>query len=378
MAATDVFAHDPVHFSDLSSDLWSQLAARQGYTIELHPYVQTPLWAWSIQPLCTTLGFTAFRTLFLVLGLLSLIGMVEIAARAWAPSFRSWWRIALLLAVTFFSMPFVYAYALGQTHAEILFLSMLALFLSERGRPYAAGAALALAAAIKITPIFLVLYWMAAGRWREAIAAILVTVLLSLGAVAFTGVDLTLQFIAALRRVSDIWLLSFNNQSIATLFASPEQVAVGVADFTVLPLPLSVKLFCLAWTAGFALLTGYLARAATPLIQGATALTALVATSLAAPIAWSHYYLFLIPACMVLLEMKRPVWIALAAVIAAFNCPPIALDQRAFQQDVVGLLRSHVYSGLLAIGGLLILTVLARRVGRQAIPPAVPEEGRAA
>lgn len=368
-AGADVFAYDPVIFSDQPSQLWAQLAADQNFPIaKLHPYVQTPLWAWALQPTCTGLSWPAFKSLFTALGLISVVGMIEIAARAWAPKFLVPWRIALLLLATWFTMPFLYAFALGQTHAEILFLSLLALSLSERDRPIAAGAALAVAASIKITPIFLILYWFARGRWREAAYTLGGFGVLMLAALVAAGPDLTLAFVDTLKRVSDIWLVAFNNQALATLFASPDQVLAGIADFRIEPLPFWIKAFCLAWTVVFTVLAGLLCRNGSPTVRGATALSALAAISIAAPIAWSHYYIFLIPVVMLLVQAGG--WGRLACVAAIFllNIPPLALDPRDPGGATIGVVRSHLYSGLLATAALLILALRARRASETAKP----------
>ena len=70
---------------------------------------------------------------------------------------------------------------LGQLGLLLLFLVVTTWFLVERGKEYAAGAALGLATLIKLLPAVLIVFFLLKRRWRVAGAALAVTIVLGLG-----------------------------------------------------------------------------------------------------------------------------------------------------------------------------------------------------
>ena len=151
-----IYSRDPVNYDRVGDPVWDHLAARTGFSAVriLHPYVQTPLWAFALRPLCTTLAFPAFNDIFLFLLAFSLVGTIWLVARFWAPrTFHPGW-IALICAALYLTEPYKYAFMLTQTHMIFVLLTAAALLLAQRGAPIWAGLLLAAAAAIKITPAF--------------------------------------------------------------------------------------------------------------------------------------------------------------------------------------------------------------------------------
>ena len=88
---------------------------------------------------------------------------------------------ALLVALAL-ALPYVYACAVvGNLGLLLLFLVVATWFLAERGHEWEAGLALGLATVIKLIPGLLIVFFLLKGRWRLAVAAAAVTLVLGLG-----------------------------------------------------------------------------------------------------------------------------------------------------------------------------------------------------
>ncbi len=375
-----LYAHDPVDFAAIGDDdEWQTAADEGGFESWLHPYVQTPLWAWSLQPLCTHLRFPAFDRLFIALTLLSFAAIVALVARLWTPTLRSPLAIALILLALWFSTPFQYAMMLTQTHVLYLLLTLAALMLAERRRPVSAGTLLAVAAAVKLTPAIFLVYWLLTRRWRAAGAFVLVSALLLAAAHLTTGPALFADYLATLDRVSHTLLLSQNNQSLAAWFMGHLYSLAEVAHLRILPLPPALRLLGTALTLAAALLGGLLDRRRAPAVLPPSpiavplgALLTLIAATIFTPIAWTHYFIVLMPTLMVLAaeaRRRRSLTLALAsALILALNLPPLATDVVDITIGPHSILRSQFFSGVLCLATLLAVALTRYRYQ----PPARP------
>ncbi len=382
-----LFQHDPAMFSSVGPDaVWERIAAEGGYRGGMHPYVQTPLWAYVLQPLCFRPGYLRFVHLFAVALMLSFAAMLWLVARFWAPMFLYPLPMALVAVGLWFSEPFGYAMLLMQTHILFLLLSVAGLILASRRRPVLAGLLVALAAAVKLTPIFLVLYWMARRRWLAAGAALGWSAGLWLLTVALTGRQLMAAYLADLGRVSHVLLVSQNSQSFAAwlmgrFYSRPEYDVLH--SFA---LPAAVRIGSLLLLILSTVLGGLLDRARErrltgPAIPPLGAGMALVAATIFAPIAWSHYFIVLVIPVMLLLEEVRdrlgrraPARYALLAAVAvavALNLKPLSTDVVAGYIGRWAVLRSQFDSGALFLVALGAAAWLSLRHSRQTRLPDV-------
>ena len=156
--------------------------------------------------------------------------------RSWAGKFLRPLPLSILLLAIAISTPFQYAMWLVQTHALFLLMTVLALSLAERGRAVAPGALLAVACAVKITPGFLLLYWLAGGRFRAVVWFAVFSLVLAAMTVAVAGPDLMLDYVQSLRRVSNVLLVAFNNQSLAAWLGYSSGMEAEVENWRMLPL----------------------------------------------------------------------------------------------------------------------------------------------
>ena len=91
--------------------------------------------------------------------MLCFAGSIWLIAWYWTPSLLNPVGMAVVLAVLWFSVPFQYAMTLMQTHVLFFAMTLGALILAEKRRPGWAGLLLAWAAAVKLTPGVIVVYW---------------------------------------------------------------------------------------------------------------------------------------------------------------------------------------------------------------------------
>ena len=359
--ADALFNYDPDNFAGIGPGaIWQQTAARGGFHGYLHPYVQTPLWGYALQPVCARTSFAAFSRVFLLLVMLCFAATVWLIARYWTPFLLQPFALAIVLLCFWFSQPFQYAMFLMQTHALFIFLAVASLILAERERPIAAGLLLACAAAVKVTPGVLILYWLLTRRWRAAVSLVLCSALLMMLTLLAVGPHLVEMYLADLHRISRVLLVSLNNQSFAAWLMGRFHPEDDLFDVDIFWLPTTVRLGSTVLLVLFTAAGGWIDRRSRTL-SGSLALSeppvgavvALVAVTIFAPIAWTHYFVILVAPVMVLLEEARRLrtwWIAVVALlIVALNFRPLATNVIAMEYGKMSLVRGQFYAGALCL-----------------------------
>lgn len=347
-----IYDFHPTLFNVVDTPAWITAASNAHFTGLLHPYVQTPLWAWGLQPLCTNLSFGAFSTVFLCAALLSLAVTIEIVARTWADKFLQPKVLAILLLAVVVSTPFQYAMWLVQTHALFLMAAVLALYLAERDRPIWAGALLAVACAVKITPGLLLIHWLIGGRRHAALWFIVCSLALAVLTPAAVGIGLTLDYVQSMRRVSNVLLVSFNNQSLAAWLGYSQSISSEIGRWFMLPLTPALKAVCMVASIASVVFSGWMSRRHER--AGAAAAFALIGITLFSPIAWTHYFLCVIPAVMVLTNAGGMWPLAIALVTVVLNSVPVAVDPIAPALLSVTVVRSHFISAVILLAALAV------------------------
>ena len=359
-----LYAHDPVWFNVVRDPVWNSIAAKANFAPLnlLHPYVQAPLWAYSLQPLCTRTNFHTFCHLFVLLAMLCTAGTLWLVARYWIPVlFHPAWIFLLCVALSF-ADPFRYAMFLTQTHILYIFLTVLALVLAQKERPLWAGLTLALAAFVKITPGFLLIYWLLSRRYKASFSFVGFSVLLVALTLLLTGPALFLAYLHELSGVSNVLLVAFNNQSLAAWWMGRHYPASDLFDWRIHPLAPLVKRVSLSLSVLCGVLGGMMDRNQPQ--SGTTyppygALLTTVGCTMFASIAWSHYYILLIIPIMFLLGAMykgQPVlWGGLAMILYALNLYPVAYGSILHLHKIHSIARSEFYSGVVC---LLVLVLL--------------------
>lgn len=363
--APALYSYDPEEFSDINphDKAWHEQAKTGHYNTFLHPYVQTPLWAWSLLPLCEHTNWMTFNRAFVILSLTSMAGIVALVAWAWTPFFLEPIPLAILLVGLSLSQPFEYAMFLTQTHALYMVLVVAGFVLAERRWEWTGGVLVALAAAVKLTPAALVVYWIATRRWRAATGLVLWSIALMVLTWVILRTALVKTYLVNLHRVSDVLLLAENNQSFAAWLMGPFYPRAEVFDFTPFPLPTRLRLGSDALLALGTMAGGLLDRRANPSGVSRTPRfgvgVALLASTLFAPIAWTHYFILLVIPIMLLVEAIRRLkgrWTFAIGTVTVFaaglNFRPFAADVWTFTLSGTALLRGQFFAGMLCLVGL--------------------------
>lgn len=362
-----IYDHDPIVFSLVGSPRFDAAAADVNFTGPGHPYVHLPLLAYILSPLARLGSFPLANSVLVVLNILATLGVVWFAGKLIDSRLTRPAALAAALLVVTLSEPMRYSLFLGQTTPIVLFAVVYALYLARQGHPVPAGLLLALATAIKLTPVIVVVYWLWTRRRRAAASFTVSIVTIAAASVLLVGWQSNLDYVDTLRRISSSGLATFNNQSVVgwLLTHSVAKTPNRVLDFSVVPIPLAFRfanLMLLAATAGATIwrVMSAVRRGADPdrMVMPALFLLPLLFT----PISWTHYYLAMVVPIFALTSASidaRTQWGAVfVGLLVLLNLQPLAAD--AVRANTGILLHSHVGSAVLALAALLFLPTVAR------------------
>jgi uncharacterized membrane protein len=376
--ASHLYSRDPADYGSVADPVWTQLARATGFPAvkRLHPFVQIPLWAWSLEPLCTRVDFPRFNQLFLCFVSFCLSAAIWLIARYWASRTCNPLWIAAICLVLSSSTAYANTMALTQTQVLFVLLTIAALVLAEDKRPILAGLLLASAAAVKITPGLLVIYWLLVRQQRAAVNFAGFSLLLAGLSVLTTGWAVNLAYLHNLGQISNMLLVSSNNQSLAAWWMGPSYPYSETLAWHALPLPGLVKLTSAFLSIASVVAGGLLDRRAR--MSGIArppygAAFALLGATVFATIAWDHYFVLLILPLMLLLDaclgraslLFRVVLAASIVVVVRLNFDTASFPGLAHRLHLGPTMRPQFLSGLLAMACLAVSslrqTVAARR-----------------
>ena len=376
--AGHLYAHDPVDFSDPGTDAaWTSTAEQAQFDGTLHPYVQTPLWAIGLRPLCTRLDFPWFKRVFAAIAMVCFAGSIWLIALCWAPSLLNPVGMTITVVLLWFSVPFQYAMVLMQTHVVFFAMTIGALILAEQRRPGWAGLLLAGAAAVKLTPGVLVVYWLMTKRWKAAVSTVVWSVVIGGVTLLLAGRELTSTYVAEIHRISQVLLLAMNNQSLAAWWMGWFYPAAIATHNTIQPLPVFLRLTSVALMVGVTALGGWSDRRGEGAAMGS--MIGLIAATVFAPIAWTHYAIVLLAPLMMLWhenqqDRRWAVWAAMAAIVL-LSYRPLAADVIQWQAGRYSVVRSEFYACIVCIAVIASLGRL-RRVAKLVETDSIDESGQ--
>jgi hypothetical protein len=384
-AQSHLYNHDPVLFNHVYDPAWVAATLEGGMVAGFGapPYVQTPLWAWSLQPICTHTSYAVFKELFLVLMMLCLVATIWLVAGHWTPRLFTPGWIALICIGLYPTEAFQYATALVQTHILFVLLTVVALIIAKR-HPFDAGMMLALAAAVKITPGLLLFYWIVTRQRKAAVSFVVSSVALAVITVVAVGPSVSLQYLHSLSQNSHVLLVAFNNQSFAAWWEGRHFPASELMIWHILRLPVRMKFATMALSILVTLWGGWLDRRAALVRPNAPlygAIFAMVGATIFATIAWSHYYILLVIPVMLMVDAAlgerdrgKSAWlVALSVAVLALNLYPLSYRMILMHPFIlhghrISLVRSQFYSGLLAMLGMWLLAARASKVAVMPVP----------
>lgn len=316
-AEAHLYVYQPLLSPEVHDPEWSAAAAAGGYRDWLLAFVFAPIWAEIAAFPAAHLPWRLFHTGFAIANAGALAAGAWVAARLWAPEGRGVQVAAISLVALPFAWPAAASAWFNQVQPWATLALLLALREAERDRPARAGMLLALAAALKLSPAAMGVWWLIAGRWRAAGWALGAGAALFAVNLVIGGVEETRAFLDQLGRIGTLLQSGGMNQSllnpVSKLFGAqmPEGIGVVPVPPGALPLTWALVLAALAVAAIRLLPRGTEAR------RGRLMPAALILVTVAAPLAWTHYFPFLVPLAVALgFRLRFGAWIAGAAILA--------------------------------------------------------------
>lgn len=371
---TLIYDAPPAFFGGIS-DSWRPAMAAMGIADQnSFAYVYPPLWAVLVAPVTALMSAQGFFNAVAVVQIPLLAASVWLAGRIFKPDWMQWWLWSFIGLFTLnLSIQAHLAVWHNQPTITVGFLVLLAFERLGAGRPTAAGAALALAAAIKLTPAAYVLLFLIGRQWHAAAAFAVTGAALGLASIALAGWPAHQAFLDSLAHVKGVsFLIAINISLLPAILAAgsalgllpPVDPTATQHVFTSVPGWISpvITLAALTLIAAFA---RRLAPLDGPVRQAAGLLALSIILALFGPLGWQHYYvvpMLLLPGILGLLPRGAAI-----AVLALVGIPSLSL---VFAE--IGVLPWPVatYTWIMCAIWLAVLAVIAVAIRRLRRPPA--------
>jgi hypothetical protein len=328
-----LYSQDQLMFNRVGDEAFRAMARSSGFVSESTPFVYPPLVAYVMQATTAVRFSQLARTWAYASAFMTLAGVYLIFA-AYLPEWNRplVWSAVLFLVCAF--EPIRYGFWLGQTTAFIFPLVMAAIVLQRRGRSVAGGLAIAAAVFIKLTPVVLVATWLWRGPRRMVAWFALFLAVLWTASLVTMGLASNVAYLSRIVSISRVDLVAFNNQSLLATLSRPWFPPSTWIHWHMQDPPAAARL--LTWTIlaiGTLAASYWLVRVPVSLEsrwRNPAEGMAFVLMLLAPNIAWTHYFVFLLPVMAIVLAERRAGSIApcLAVAIAfALCCRPILPGQ---------------------------------------------------
>jgi alpha-1,2-mannosyltransferase len=333
-----LFARSPDRLS-VEDPAWEAEAREMGYSWRLYPYLYPPLIAFAATP-ASLAELPLIRASMLALTLCAAALSVLIAARCWSPELLiPGWMIGAIAGAAL-SWPFMSQLIALNLQPLVMLAILAAIAAAQAGRAALAGTALALATAVKVTPAALVLYWLATRRYAEAAWFVIASAgLLALGLI-LAGMPLHLDWIAGMRELGQSIVPPAPNRSLAALlYGAAYGLEPSGEGLPLRPLPawIAAVCACVGIVGSAFCLWGARRSRHRPAADAAGQIALILVTILATPLAWSHYFLILVPAAMVWTGLvgltSRSV--AVVALLAILISEPVARAAAAAAEPAI-------------------------------------------
>jgi hypothetical protein len=371
----NVYPMDDTVFTMRPPEAWVALDRARGGDDDLFPFIYPPLWAALASYLTPLTSFETVAGTAVWINAALIVGMVALAGRVTGPALA--FPIFLITGVTLIFLSLAGIVAIWENQPQILvsFLIVLAIERARFGRDIQAGGVLALAAAIKLYPVFFVLIWLASRRFSAIAGFAVAGAALGVLSIVLAGWPLHQMFLHQISTISDTILITQISYNLDTLIAhltvydqfqyiervqaNAPSGASDLAGWNVYERPflwgLLSKLALLA-----ALAAIYLAARRVPEPCRSTALwpAAVALIALLSPITWSYHFLALfafLPALIVHFGAR------LGTVIIAVTITPILLPVAALYSTATFVPSPLQLTGTLSMIALLIAFACACR-----------------
>ncbi|MFN0116395.1 MAG: glycosyltransferase 87 family protein [Paracoccaceae bacterium] len=370
-----VYPADAGVFTMLPPPEWFAKNGADGRTGEVFPFLYPPLWAWAFAQLTKVATLPGVIAVAGTLNATMLALCPLLALRIARPALGPVWFIASALAAYAFTTVGAVAMLQNQPQIAVSFLTLLAIERSESGRPRAAGAALAMAAAIKLYPALIAVIWLFSGRRREAAVFAVLGAALALLSLAVAGWPLHAEFLRLIRVIAATGMatnLSYGLDGLlgqlffadsAVFVRSPvRDPALGpLSGWSVLPRPLWAGLGLGAAQIAVLVLTGLrLAREDHPFRRACVWAAALTLLAWLGPVGWAYYYIAPLAFLPLVFDRLRP-FTAGTLVLLLLLLVPVSPWVSQIFADAVPVLRRPQLLGCLFVAALAIVFLYLAR-----------------
>jgi alpha-1,2-mannosyltransferase len=209
-----IYSSETDIFRMLPPSNWLPYLRSTGYDKAIYPFIYPPLWAWVGAFLHRISSFEALSSVASFLNPLMLGMTIWLTARMTVEkaSQLKFTIFTIILFVTSISA----LVALEQNQPQILvgFLMLLGVERTRAGSPIAGGVVMAIAASLKLYPIFFALMWWAMGEKKAAITFTLAGGAIGLFSIAVAGWPLHVLFLEQVSTISRSVMVTFFTFSI--------------------------------------------------------------------------------------------------------------------------------------------------------------------
>jgi len=361
----EVYASPAEFFGTDYPQSWAAAVTAYGHTGEVtFPYIYPPLWAALLSPVVQFMGPQTFFNGVYVWHLTLMALMPWLAYRLLRPAIG--FSLYAVISVALLSTSLISIQALFQNQQQITvaFLMLLAFERVSRGQQTAGGIALGLAAAMKLSPILLLLLFMSERKWRASGVALATVALLAALSFAIAGPDLHWIYRQKLELLSDrLAIVNFNFSARSAIFQLWEFVngrtmPSASGGVLALPAPAWLNVVLTLLLAGSLAAIFWLSQHADPerRLRNRFAATVLVVT-VCGPLAWGHHYVLPLAMLPALVGTLSPVtgWLIVAAFGAYFSYLSLVY--------VPGLLAPYDFFVPVAVLALFSIAFICARAG---------------
>jgi hypothetical protein len=219
---------------------------------------------------------------------------------------------AVCSAAVLFAYPTIDTYDLGQINLVVLFFLMLALHSHVYDRPVLAGIAIAVAGALKLTPLVFLAFFVARGAWKAVAAGVVASAVCAAVPLFLLSPQVYVAFAAQLQMVDKDFVPFLQNQSLVGALLHVSRFVVHPGSHVLALVQQGVELLgyglaaasigCLAmvaWRRG-ELTSGGPSRVARLDLDWLGFAFVILAYMLATPLLWTHVYVVALPAALML------------------------------------------------------------------------------
>ena len=296
-------------------EAWITKTLEEGREMPVYPFIYPPLWAWVASHISSWVEYDTFIAVAAVMNR----GLVPLSfLLAWKIS-KSGMSLPRYMAVALVMVTLLLAFTISlrnnQMQIPVTFLILLAIERQRAGWNILGGAALALAASIKLYPVLFALLWLAAGHRKAVLAVFGFGGLLGLTSLAVAPWSMHAAMLHEYSSISDSFLLTRANFSFGPLYAAltvPDggmqyittYATGGTIDWYVGSKTIfarSLELALTATTLCSLILLAKVTRMREPLLWPAAAF----AISWVSPLSWVYHYTAMLVFVPVIIERYR-------------------------------------------------------------------------